>query len=119
MYSPGDEYPMALVNWNDATAYAEWAGKRLPTEAEWKCVVRGELAGKRYPWGDESAYDMPIIKAQVVRTNGSTHRQEVSRLIAIRYGKQYDPEEWFFPGAGDVNGTIEGAMKAGLKAYPV
>lgn len=32
--------------------------------------------------------------------------------------ERYDPEEWFFPGAGHVNGTIEGAMKAGLEAYP-
>lgn len=31
----------------------------------------------------------------------------------------YDPEEWFFPGAGYVNGTIEGAMKAGMEAYPM
>jgi len=32
--------------------------------------------------------------------------------------ERYDPEEWFFPGAGHINGTIEGAMKAGLEAYP-
>jgi formylglycine-generating enzyme required for sulfatase activity len=54
-YSGGDDHPVVNVDWNQAKAFSEWVGGRLPSEAEWEYAARSAGKDRKYPWGDEDA----------------------------------------------------------------
>lgn len=61
------DYPVVLVSWHDASAYAKWAGKRLPTEAEWEKACRGKLNGHHFPFGNRLEFSQASFNKGYVR----------------------------------------------------
>ena len=75
-----EDHPVTKVSWYAATAYAQWVGKRLPTEAEWEKAARGGLEGRKYPWGNA----IDTTKANYLFHIGST--TPVGQYPPNRYG---------------------------------
>jgi len=104
--APDDDHPVACINWYASQAYCQWAGKRLPTEAEWEKTARGGLEGALYPWGDQ----LPFCTAGA--ENGAQFLNCGFKTIPVG---SFAPNDY---GLYDMAGNVSEWVSSIYKRYP-